>query len=68
MREQKYYVCDFCHTQYQDEKNALKCENNHHTPKQIKKSKYHAASCEQDGYPDRIEVVFENGVTVWYKK
>ena len=68
MKEQKLYVCDFCGTQYKEKLKALGCEKNHHTPKTMRQTQYHAAKCSQDGYPDRIEIVFEDGEAVWYKR
>ena len=68
MKEQKLYVCEFCGTQYKEKSKALDCEKNHHTPKTMKQPQYHAAKCSQDGYPDRIEIVFEDGKVVWYKR
>ena len=59
MKEQKLYVCEFCGTQYKEKSKALECEKNHHTPKTMRQPQYHAAKCSQDGYPDRIEIVFE---------
>lgn len=67
MKEQTLYICEFCGTQYKEKSKALGCEKNHHTPKAMGQLKYHAAKCSQDGYPERIEVAFENGV-VWYKR
>lgn len=68
MKEQKLYVCEFCNTQYKDKQSALNCEKNHHTPKTIRQSQYHAVKCSQDGYPDRIEIVFDDGKALWYKR
>lgn len=47
---------------------ALECEKNHHTPKNMRQPQYHAAKCPQDWYPDRIEIVFDDGNIVWYKR
>lgn len=68
MKEQKLYVCEFCGTQYKEKQSALNCEKNHKIPSGITKTKYHAAKCVEDGYPDRIEIKFNDGKTIWYKK
>lgn len=68
MKEQKLYVCEFCGTQYGVKQKALDCEKSHHTPKSMRRAQYHTAKCSQDGYPDRIEVVFDNGEVLQYKR
>lgn len=68
MKEQKLYVCEFCNTQFKNKEEALKCESYHSTPKKMRFPQYHRALYENDGYPDRIEIVFDNGKTIWYKK
>ena len=68
MKEQKLYVCEFCGTQYKNKQSALNCEKNHCTPVEMRQSRYHAAKNPSDGYPDRIEIVFNNGEAIWYKR
>lgn len=68
MREQKLYVCEFCNTQYKTKEAAWACEENHHTPKEMRQFKYHAAKSVKDGYPDSIEVVFDDGKVIKYKR
>lgn len=68
MKEQKLYVCEFCNTQFKIKEEALRCESNHHSPKEMRQPHYHRANCSRDGYPDRIEIVFDDGKTIWYKK
>ena len=68
MKEQKLYVCEFCNTQFKDKQSALKCEKNHHKPKEIQKLHYHRASCPQDGYPDKIDIVFDDNSIIRYKR
>lgn len=68
MKEQKIYVCDFCGTQYKDKQKALYCEKFHHSPRNFKNSKYHAASCPGGGYPDYIEIEFDDGKVIRYKR
>ena len=68
MKETKYYECEFCHTQYKDKDKAIQCEKNHHVPKVIEHCKYHAAKDSKNGYPDYIEVVFEDGEYLRYRR
>lgn len=68
MLEQKLYMCEFCRTQYKDKQMALNCEKNHHIPTQFRQPCYHSAKCSNDGYPDKIEIVFDDGKTIWYKR
>jgi hypothetical protein len=68
MKEQTLYICEFCNTQYKSKQAALDCEKYHHTAKTMRQPQYHAAKCSQDGYPDRIEIVFDDGKTIWYKR
>lgn len=68
MKKQILYMCEFCKTQFKNEKDALNCEKNHHTPKIMRQPQYHQALCSNDGYPDRIEVVFDDGKPIWYKR
>lgn len=68
MKEQILYMCEFCRTQYKNKNEALKCEKNHHTPKEMRQFKYHAAKSDKDGYPDVIEVVFDDGKVIKYKR
>ena len=68
MKKQTLYVCEFCNTQYKNEKDAVICESNHHTPKKIGKSYYHSAKHTKDGYPDKIEITFDDGEVIKYSR
>lgn len=68
MKKHILYMCEFCNTQYKNEGEALQCEKNHHKPKEVKRAKYHAAKSDKDGYPDFIEVVFDDGKVIKYKR
>lgn len=68
MLEQKLYMCEFCRTQYKDKQKALDCEKNHYIPKEMRQLQYHASKCSNDGYPNRIEIEFDDGKTIWYKR
>lgn len=68
MKEQKLYVCEYCHTQYKDKNKAIQCEKNHHFPMSFKDYKYHAAKDSQSGYPDWVEIIFEDGKCLRYHR
>lgn len=64
MKEQKLYICDYCGTQYEEKARCAKCEKTHAKISKIRDVEYHA-----DGkYPDRVEVVFEDGSFAYYKQ
>lgn len=68
MKEIKYYECEYCHTQYKLKESALACEQNHHKPVIFEECKYHAAKNSDDGYPYSINVTFEDGRVIRYKR
>ncbi|MBO5070505.1 MAG: hypothetical protein J6C37_09105 [Roseburia sp.] len=68
MKKQILYQCEYCGTQFNDEKKALECEGFHHTAKEIKNASYHRAMSIRDGYPDVLMVKFENGEVERYKR
>lgn len=64
MKELNLFVCEYCNTQYKDKQNAAECENKHKHAKKIKNEKHHA----NGDYPDKVEVVFDDGTSIWYKR
>ena len=68
MKEHKLYECEFCHTKYADPKVAEKCEKNHKKAKKIVNLRYLPIKNEIGGYPDRVEVEFEDGKKIMYKR
>lgn len=68
MKDVTFYECEFCHTQYKLKESALACEQNHHKPVKFGCCKYHAAKCSNDGYPDFINITFEDGKVIRYKR
>ena len=68
MKEVIFYECELCHTQYKDKEKALRCEQNHHKPVRFEYCRYHATKCSDDGYPDYIEIVFEDGKCLRYHR
>lgn len=68
MKEVKHYVCDFCHTEYNDKNKCIECEQHHCKPKKIKNARYVSFDNNKAGYPISIEVLMENGETILFKK
>ena len=64
MKEIKLYQCEICNTQYNDEKRARECENNHTALKRTKKCRY----VQWSKYPETIEIEFKDGKTAVYFK
>ena len=64
MREQKLYICDYCGTQYKEKARCVECEETHVKISKIRDVRYHAGG----KYPDRVEVVFDDGSLAYYKR
>lgn len=64
MREQKLYICDYCGTQYKEKVRCAECEKSHIRITKIRDINYHACG----KYPDRVEIVFDDGSFAYYKK
>ena len=68
MKMNTRYQCEFCGTEYADKNNCKKCENNHKKNLKIVSKKYIAFKGDETGYPSKIDVEFEDGKIVTYKK
>ena len=66
MKEIKLYQCEFCYHQYSDQQLAAECEKNHKIPKKVSACRYWSYEQDESGYPQLIDVVFDNGKTVQY--
>lgn len=64
MIETKLYICEYCGTQYKEKAKAEKCEATHLKKPKVKDMRNHA----MNDVPDKIEIVFENGKSIWYKR
>ena len=64
MKELKLFVCEYCGTQYKDKEKAKECEKVHKVANGINNASYHA----NGDYPDRVEVHFTDGKSIWYKR
>ena len=67
MKKQILYQCEYCGTQFNDDKKALECEKLHHAAIEIRNASYHKAQSIRDGYPDVLTVKFDNGEVERYK-
>lgn len=61
MKKIELYMCEYCHTQYADIDEAMKCEQNHKKIKEITETRYSSIASDATGYPDSITVVFSDG-------
>lgn len=64
MKEQKLYVCEHCGTQYKEKLKAIDCEKGHKEALAVRNTRHHAGG----DYPDRVEVTFTDGTSIWYKR
>lgn len=68
MNEVTLYECEVCKTRYADKTKAEKCERTHKIPKTVKNSKCHPFTVMRDGYPESVEVKFDDNSTRIYKR
>lgn len=68
MKEKKLYTCEFCHTDYADKKDALRCEKNHGKKFEIKKMRFLPYRIDKSGFPITVTLTDEEGNTAVYKK
>lgn len=68
MKEIKLYVCEVCHTEYNDKLKANSCEKSHKKSIKIAGSRYVSKSQNETGYPVAVEIVMEDGRVVTYKR
>lgn len=52
-----------CGTQYKEKQKATECEKSHGVVARVKDARYHSMGAK----PGRVEVVFSDGSTAWYK-
>lgn len=68
MQKLQLFQCDYCGTQYKNEKDCIDCESRHVKPKKIKSSKYVNFKDNQKGYPVSINVEMTDGTIQTYKR
>lgn len=64
MKKLQLYECEYCHTQYAKEFDAIKCEACHKTPEQVKTGK----CCPFTDYPLEVIVTFDDKRTITYRR
>lgn len=68
VKEIKHYICDICHTEYNSKAQCLECEKSHKTPIKIMREHYISIGQNKAGYPSKIDVEFEDGTILTYKR
>lgn len=68
MKTLSKYQCEYCHTEYREKSVCEQCEKNHKVKPKIKMSIYQSFEMDRRGYPIRINIEFENGETITYKR
>ncbi len=66
MKKKELYTCEICCTDYADKENALNCEKGHRVIAETE-GKFNAISNNGE-YPKVINVKFDNGTTLQYKR
>ena len=68
MKELRLYQCEICSTQYGTRELAEECEKSHRLISSIAASKYRSRKSNPSGYPDTIDIEFDNGEVLRYKR
>lgn len=68
MKEIKQYKCEHCGIIYADKDRALECEKGHKFATKIVSVHYPPYASDNMGYPNKILVEFNNGITKEYKR
>lgn len=68
MKELSKYQCEHCHTEYRNKSDCEVCEKNHKIKAKIKKCVYNPYGNDRSGYPIGINIEFENGDVVTYRR
>ena len=68
MKTLSKYQCEYCHTEYREKNACEQCEKNHKVKPKIKKNVFLCYEMDRSGYPTKINVEFENGEVITYKR
>lgn len=68
MKEVKHYICEHCHTEYNDKNTCKSCEDGHKIPVSIDGVHYVPIKNDGSGYPARVHIKMSNGETITYKR
>ena len=67
MKQKILYTCEVCHTDYETEERAMRCENGHKTQLKIVGASYNRIGMTPHGFPIDITVKSEDGDSMIYK-
>ena len=68
MKESTKYQCEYCNTEYKDKNKCTECENNHKTRPEIESMRYASYKSDNSGYPIYLNVEFEDGEVITYRR
>ena len=68
MKELSKYQCEYCKTEYTDKNACAECEANHKTAAKITAKVYSPYRSDKSGYPNSINIEFEDGRVIKYKR
>lgn len=68
MKKIELFVCEICGTQYAERLKAKDCEANHKKPVKIASTFDTPKSMNAKGYPCRVNVLFDDGAEVTYRR
>lgn len=68
MKKVEHFICEVCNTEYKNKEMALKCEKSHKHPRSVMTAKCRPVTACDDGYPDAVTVLFDDGKCVRYKR
>lgn len=69
MKKLELYQCDLCGTQYRSRLECKNCEKSHRRPTGVLDARWNAKNVgSSDGYPVKVSVMFDNGVSVDYRR
>ena len=68
MNELRKYQCEYCRTEYKDKHLCAECESNHKVKPKVKDKRYQALNTDKSGYPIDINIEFEDGKVIKYKR
>lgn len=63
MKKIELYECEICNTKYNEKIKATNCEKSHQSKMQIKDFRF----LQNDKYPVKLLIEFENGHKIWYR-
>ena len=68
MKRIELFQCEICSTQYKFKREAEECEKSHIRPLNFEKCRYAPMNMVERGYPETIDVQFQDGSTIRYRR